>query len=241
MLGAAAPAYGYASLSNPPDGATAMVDKADRPFFAWTLPPDEFRPQVETAPSSQAGSPPSFDPDTLDPFGSPCLITGQSLTSCRSDGPFAAGAYTAFMWTQKQDPNDPDQNDNVFSPFTTFVVRPFLVWGNNDPADPTAPVIKAAGIDGLGHRYSAVQVIGWLNVPGSEINYSFTIKRRRRVLKRKHEVRHVASDANGGEAEEATLNLHPFHGVREFSPLKCTVVMRGGGITLKRTFKIKAP
>ena len=251
VLVAAAPAQGAATMTSPANGATVRLDRYARPSFAWSLPPGEVNPQVMVAAAGKAGNPPSFDPDTFAPFEASCTTPSdrngdfQRANACLAEGRLlATGRYDVFIWTLAPTGDDRNPYQSRYSPFTTFVVPPFLTWGNNDPTDP-GPGIETSlnrQFGGAGPYVSSTcSAIGWLNEPGAPVTFTFAIKRGHRVLKRRRQTRRVAAGATGGDTVESYILLRPKRGLRARSPLTCSIGIRGGGITLTRTVRMRAP
>jgi hypothetical protein len=254
-------AHAAATITSPANGAKARLDKSGEPLFAWTLPPGEVHPEVEVAPQATVANPPSFDLDhNFAPFVAYCNThsdqNGNFLPaySCPSSGtavsgPLAAGRYYAFIWSLA--PSDDPQVDytNEYSAFTTFVIPPFLTWGYNEPEN-DAPAIdtdvgRTPGVRGpKGILWSSCSAVGWLNEAG-RVRFTYTIKQRRRVVKRYRRTERIGADEvgqpDGGAAVESHIVMRPRRHLRPGSRLTCTVTMRGGGITLSRSRRMTAP
>jgi len=238
-------AQASATLTSPANGARVSFDKDGVPTFAWTLPGDEVDPQLYVAPQASVPDPAAYDPNHLAPFEPECGAPhpGGNLVaaySCRGEEPLTAGSYYAYIATRR--PVDEFDDESVFSPLTTFVMPTFLVWG--DPIGHEFPAIETRRDRAVGSRHvfvdSAIEVRGWFNNPDGKVKFTVTVKHGHKVVKRFRRTVHVFVDVGSGGVADAAFAVKHKRGIRSGARLTATIVMSAGGVTRKRTARMKA-
>jgi hypothetical protein len=241
----AAAAQASATLTSPANGAKVSFDKDGVPAFAWTLPAGEVDPQVSVAPQASVPDPSAYDPNHTAPFELECGAPhpGGNLVaaySCRGEEPLTAGSYYAYITTRR--PIDEFDYEAVFSPLTSFVMPAFLVWG--DPVNHSHPAVKTRRNRQFGGAggfvSSSLEVRGWFNNPDGRVKFSVTVKHGHKLVKRFRRTVPVRVDVNSGGAADPVFVVKRKRGIRAGSRLNATIVMSAGGVTLKRTAKMKA-
>lgn len=243
-LSATAAAQASATMTSPANGATVALDSRANFSFSWTLPPGEVGPQV------YEGNTPTYDPETLAPFGGICGAPDveQQTVTCRPDSPVSAGTHYAFIFTTNS-----DNTAHYYSPVTSFVVPFRIGWGcgpklMGDCADPSGVKTTYAPHPPIGPPTSSLEVSGWLNAAaGTAVKFSFTLKHGRKVLATIHDVQHTDDFwvSSGFELLHTQIRFGHQHvhwrGEHGGTRLTSTFVMSGGGLTLTRTAKVRAP
>ena len=243
-LSAAAAAQASATMTSPANGTTVALDSGANFSFSWTLPQGEVGPQV------YEGDSPTYDPETLSPFSAICGAAGvdQPASTCRPDTPLNAGTHYAFVFTANS-----DNTEHYYSPVTSFVVPFRIGWGCGPRlmggcTDPNGVKTTYVPHPPIGPPTSTLEVSGWLNAPpGTAVKFSFTLKQGRKVLATIHDVQHTDDFwvSSGFELLHTQIRFGHRHmhwrGARGGTHLTSTFAMSGGGLTLTRTAKVRAP
>src|SRR5690348_143388 len=240
LLLAASVAHAAATLTYPSNGQTVALDKNGDFTFQWTLPPGEAMPDV------WVGATPTYDPDTLDPFHGECG-SAQTDTACPTETPLSAGTHYAFMFT-----TDTDNVQRFYSPVTSFTVPPKLALG----CGPVAPgCVAAKGFQRIyvphppiGLPNSTLEMNAWFNAPDdSAANFTFILKRGRKVLARIHDVQR-SSDLlvdSGFLLHHSDIRWGSHHKRWHAPPggtkLTCICTVTAEGLTITRNETVKVP
>jgi hypothetical protein len=188
LAAAAAPAGATATLTYPAAGQTVPLNSQGTFSYTWSMTPDDYNPTV------WLGDSPAYDYSTFDQA---CSNLATGVTSCVQPYPLPAGTHYVTIETGSQ----ADVTASPFSPMTSFVVPPVLIWGCGFEAEGCA---EPTGVSATYVRhpqgdspYSVVAAAGWINTQKGSISFSFTIRNGSRTLA------HVTA---GGPAEGGTLD-----------------------------------
>ena len=188
LAAAPTPAGATATVTYPAAGQTVTLNAQGTFTYTWTMTPDDYNPTV------WLGDSPIYDYSTFDQA---CSNLETGVTSCVQPYPLLAGTHYVTIGTGSQS----DITATPFSPMTSFVVPPFLLWGcgfeAEGCAEPTGVSATYARHPQGDSPYSALAAAGWINVRKGNIAFSFTIRRGSRTLA------HVTA---GGPAEGGTLD-----------------------------------
>jgi hypothetical protein len=249
-------ALAYPTLTAPADGQTVKLDSHGNALFAWTLPQGEVGPEVDIAPASQVSNPPSVDPQTGAPFGMECPAPEDPDNnwapgfSCAGP-PLGLGRYYAYMADFVPAPDDSggfsDEHGSYnrsTSPFTTFVVPTFLVWGPNDPLANLKPIDASpysTHPSGFPLDREGFEVNAYFNEQHGAVPINLVVKKGKKTVERVKTTGY-ADDLPEGGLMQQTISAKRPHGVRRGTKLTGVITISAGGVTLPpRSVKFKAP